>query len=121
MVNDPRDQLAVLRLSGEVSIKAKATRRQFVSRLTRNVKDALVSAGAAPHIHRSHDRLFVELPGAGADAARSALSRVFGLQSLSLAVRVPANRLEEVVEAGTRLFREHVRGRRFCRAGAAGR
>ena len=48
---------AVVRLSGEVSTKARATRREFVTRLVRNAKDALRSEGFPTEIERSHDRL----------------------------------------------------------------
>ena len=53
MGDDPTTQLALLRLGGEITIKAPATRRQFVNRLLRNLGDALLSEGAAPSIRRS--------------------------------------------------------------------
>ncbi len=112
--HDPLAQLVALRLSGEVSIKAKATRRQFVTRLVRNLKDALASEGLAPRVRRTHDRIFAELPPGDAAAGAAALSRVFGVQSLSLVERRSATTVEEVVAAGVELFRDAVRGRRFA-------
>jgi len=114
MDHDPRNQLVVLRLSGEISIKAKATRRQFVKRLIRNLKDALISEGLPPVVHRTHDRIFAELPPGSADTGAAALARVFGLQTLSLVEHRPASTVEEVVDGGVELFRERVRGRRFA-------
>ena len=40
-------RLALLRFSGELSTKARATRLQFRSRLTQNLRDALTCAEAA--------------------------------------------------------------------------
>jgi thiamine biosynthesis protein ThiI len=103
--------VALLRLSGEVSTKGKATRRQFVTRLLRNAKEALRSEGFPAEIERHYDRIFIPLPD---PAAAGVLTRVFGLQSLSIAVRRPATGLDEVVDAGFELFGDAVRGKRFA-------
>ena len=92
----PIARIAILRLSGEVSTKARATRQRFVTRLVGNVKDALQSEGIAAPVERSHERLYVELappsdapPRADAESRGvAALTRVFGVQSVSLASRV---------------------------------
>jgi thiamine biosynthesis protein ThiI len=110
--------LVLLRLSGEVSTKARVTRQRFVTRLLRNARDALAAAGGDARIERHHDRVFVHLETA---AGAEALRRVFGIQSLSLVERHPAPSLEAVVERGAALFAEAVRGRRFAvRARAVG-
>jgi thiamine biosynthesis protein ThiI len=103
--------LVLLRFSGELSTKARATRRQFVTRLVRNVKDALASEGYQGEIERYHERVFVEVSSPG---AVSVLERVFGLQSLSPAIRRPGSSLEEIVPAGYEIFRDSVRGKRFA-------
>jgi thiamine biosynthesis protein ThiI len=104
-------RLVLLRLSGDLGTKARPTRHQFVARLIQNLRDALASEGIPPRLQIAHDRLFAELP-AGADP--QLLARVFGLQSISLVERVPADRLEPVVAEGVRLFAGAVRGRRFA-------
>ncbi len=104
-------QLALLRFSGDIGTKARATRFQFVQRLIANLRDALVSQGVEPRIRDSHDRIFVELPNAECAAA---LSRVFGIQSISLVEKRPAGNLKELVEAGEELFRDRVAGKRFA-------
>jgi thiamine biosynthesis protein ThiI len=103
--------LVLLRLSGEVSTKARETRWRFVSQLLRNVKDALRSHGVDYTLVRRHDRVFVEL----ADArGAQLLARVFGVQSVSIAVRGPGETLGEIVERGAEVFGDAVRGRRFA-------
>jgi len=103
--------LFVLRLSGELGTKARATRGQFARRLIENVRDALGQAGIRARIERRYERIFV----AAADpAAEDVLCRIFGLQTLSRAERVPAEHLEDVVTAGVARFTDAVRGRRFA-------
>lgn len=116
--NGDEEALVLLRFSGELSTKAKATRRQFVTRLARNVRDALAAEGLEGGVERRYDRLFVRLRE---PRGREALQRVFGVQSLSLAERRPVSGLDDVVAHGEALFREAVRGRRFAvRARAVG-
>ena len=107
----PSAAVVLLRLSGEVSTKARPTRRTFVVQLVRNVKDALASEGITGTVERRHDRILVET----ADArAPEVLARLFGVQSVSRAERHPVASLEDVVAAGEAAFREAVRGRRFA-------
>jgi thiamine biosynthesis protein ThiI len=100
-----------MRFSGELSIKARATRRQFVTRLLRNVKDALASEGYQGEIERYHDRVFVQV---SSPEAICVLERIFGLQSLSPVLRRPGSSVEEIVSAGYEIFRDAVRGKRFA-------
>jgi thiamine biosynthesis protein ThiI len=104
-------ELALLRFSGEVGIKAPATRRQFERRLIHNLRDAIASQGGVPRIRVSRDRVFVEL---GSRGEAEALTRVFGVQSVSMVEQRSETQLHEIVRAGEALFRERVRGRRFA-------
>jgi thiamine biosynthesis protein ThiI len=101
----------LLRFSGELGTKARVTRAQFVTRLLRNVRDALARAEIGANVVRRHERVRVEAADA---AAEQVLSRVFGLQSLSKVERRPGAKLDEVVAAGLELFRDAVRSRRFA-------
>jgi thiamine biosynthesis protein ThiI len=111
MADDAAPTLVLLRLSGEVSTKARETRWRFVSQLLRNVRDALRSDGIAYTLVRKHDRIFVELAEArGAEV----LARVFGVQSVSVAIRAPGKSLAEIVARGEDVFAEKVRNKRFA-------
>src|SRR5580765_3776753 len=114
-------QLALLRLSGEIGIKARATRMQFRKRLVQNLRDALESSGLPPHLEVSHDRLYVPLP-AHTPLEDHALARVFGVSSLSLVERHALTALPDIVSMGAALFADAVRGRYFAvRARRVGR
>lgn len=107
----PNPQLALLRFSGDIGTKARATRSQFVQRLVANLRDALLAEGLEPRIHDTHNRIFVELPNA---ASASVLTRVFGIQSISLVERRPADSIERLVDAGEEWFGSRVTGKRFA-------
>jgi len=108
---DDASPLVLLRFSGDITIKARGTRFQFVRRLLSNLRDALESEGVAPRIQLSHNRIFIEVPNAD---VMPALARVFGVQSLSLVERRVPTQLAAIVEAGVESFRERVVGKRFA-------
>ena len=120
MADEKHAPLALLRFSGEIGTKGRATRLQFRRRLVQNLKDALATHALPARLDVSHERIFVELPehapGPSAAAApyEHPLSRIFGVQSISFAERRPATGLDEIVRAGEPFFRERVRGRRFA-------
>ena len=62
MGRDDAGQLVLLRFSGDITIKARGTRFQFVRRLLSNLRDALESEGAPPRIQLSHNRMLIEIP-----------------------------------------------------------
>ena len=83
------DQILV-RLAAEITIKSSRTRASFMRQLTRNMRDALRTAGVTHRIDHIWGRTYVT-----ADPARAVpvLSRVFGISSLSvIEERVPAVR-----------------------------
>lgn len=101
----------LVRLGAELTIKSRRTRAAFLRRLMRNMGDALRSADVDFRIEPAWGRLFVH-----ADARRAlpALARVFGISSLSSVERtVPAD-VDQIVAAGTELYRAQVRDRRFA-------
>jgi thiamine biosynthesis protein ThiI len=103
--------LAVLRLSGELSTKARATRRRFLGQLVENLRDALAAEGLDAQVERAHERVY--LVPADARAVELA-ARVFGVQSISLAERVAFDGLGALVETCAARFAGAVRGRSFA-------
>src|SRR5262245_55813481 len=111
MGRDDAGQLILVRFSGDITIKARGTRFQFVRRLLSNLRDALAAEGVAPRIQLSHNRMFVEAPDASVMPARA---RVFGVQSLSRVERRVPTDLAAIVAAGLESYRERVAGKRFA-------
>jgi len=104
------DELILLRLGAEIALKSRRTRSSFVQRLQSNVVDALRAEQIAGRVDSTWGRMFVH---AGRDAL-PALSRIFGISSLSRVTRtVPAD-LDTIVAAGLEVFRDNVAGRRFA-------
>ncbi len=104
-------ELVLVRLSGDLTTKADATRKRFVSRLVKNIKDALKARDCTHRVDRTHNRLYVytERPGM-ADVLR----RVFGIQSVSVVEARPWSSVDDIVDAGAELFTDTVRGKRFA-------
>jgi thiamine biosynthesis protein ThiI len=107
----PFAELVLVRFSGDLTTKADATRKRFITRLIKNLKDALKAEGCRHRVERTRNRLFVhtEKPGMS-----EVLRRVFGVQSVSKVEARPWSDIDDVVEAGAALFRESVRGRKFA-------
>ncbi len=106
-----RSERILLRLAGEVATKSNRTRKRFHQRLVRNLEDALESTGVDASVEDRWSRIFVE--GADEETAE-ALSRVFGLSSISpIDARVDAD-LEGIVERGHELYADRIGGRTYA-------
>lgn len=105
------NDLLLVRLASELTIKSRRTRSAFVRRLIRNLKDALRGAGIEHRVEAVWDRIYVH-----ADAARAepVIARVFGISSVSLVERTVPAELAAIVAAGAELFAARVRGQRFA-------
>lgn len=108
---DNRERIALLRFGGEVTLKAPATRRRFIKRLLKNLKDALKAEGIEATIERDHDRMYVTTHNPG-DLEQ--LAHCFGLQSISLVERQSWKTLDDLVASSVSLYSDAVRDRRFA-------
>jgi len=104
------DSLLLVRLGAEVTLKSRRTRRHFLERLESNLRDAIESSGERGRIDSVWGRTYVRT----SVRAIPAVSRVFGISSLSPVGRVVRAELDTIVEAGLEVFVESVRGRRFA-------
>jgi thiamine biosynthesis protein ThiI len=111
-------RLLLLRFSGDLTTKASATRRQMTSRLVENLRASIRSSGRKARVLRDRNRIFVELEethdGPDDEEMAERLSRVFGIQSVSITHSEPWRTLEDVVRAGRGFGEPHVRDRRFA-------
>ena len=83
MRTTPDRQLLLVRFSGDITTKAEATRKRFLQRMARNIKDALKTSGAQHTVTRTRDRIFVSLEGKDIERGATDLQRIFGIQSLA--------------------------------------
>ncbi len=111
MTTEAPPKLHMVRFGVEVTTKGRGTRRHFQNRLVRNLTDAIESEGHKASVESRWSRLLVEV---SAPEALEAMSRVFGISSISpVDARIPAD-LEEIVARGEELFAERVRGKTFA-------
>lgn len=109
----------LVRFSGDISTKARGTRKRFVQRLKENLEDALRGAGHDARVERTWSRLVVETEDA---SAIQLCTRIFGVQSVSPVERRSWTDLDSVLTQAHAVFAERVDGRSFAvRARRSGR
>lgn len=101
----------MLKISGEIGTKSAPTRRRFLRTLASNGRAALRRHGIRGTVEPRWSRVFVRTEDP--DAAR-ALSRVFGVHSISEAKPVRFDSLEDLVRRAAPLLEDVVRGRTFA-------
>jgi tRNA uracil 4-sulfurtransferase len=101
----------LVRLAAELATKSRRTRGSFQSRLATNVRDALGSTGAPFELEVEWSRFLVRSDSV---EALQVLTRVSGLSSISPVDAVVPADLDEIVEAGRRLYAERVKGGRYA-------
>ncbi|MFQ5796424.1 MAG: tRNA uracil 4-sulfurtransferase ThiI [Candidatus Bipolaricaulia bacterium] len=106
-----RTDLILIRLSGDLTTKAKGTRRRFQDRLVHNLEDALKTEGIAYTLRKAWSRLYVEAPD---ERALELIPRVFGVQSISPVEVRAVTGLDDIVRDGEQLFKDQVAGKRFA-------
>ena len=101
----------MLKIAGEIGTKSAPTRRRFLRTLASNARSTLRRHGITGSVEPRWSRLFVstEDPAAGL-----ALSRVFGIHSISETIPVRFDTLEELVDESASRLRELVAGRTFA-------
>ncbi len=100
-----------LSVSGELSTKSSSTRRSFHRRLRANLREALDRQELGGRIVDRRDRIDIEQ---AAPATPEVARRVFGVQSVRTAYKVPGQSLAGLVEMGVKLYGDRVAGRRFA-------
>ena len=104
-------QTVLIRFGAELAIKSRRTRQNFLNRLSKNVRDALSSSGEDFELRTGWNRFVATITS---DAQLHALSRVFGVSSISILDAVVTADLATIVERGRELYGARVRGRRYA-------
>ena len=101
----------LVRLSGDLSTKARNTRKRFTTRLVENLSYALESHHEDFEIERRWSRLSVRVDD---PAAAETCARVFGVQSVSPVDRYHWKGLDDLVAHAAERFGDSVEGRTFA-------
>jgi len=106
-------QTVLIRFGAELAIKSRRTRQNFLNRLSKNVRDALGSAGTGDdfELRTGWNRFIATIHS---DAQLPALTRVFGVSSVSVIDAMVPAELDAIVARGRELYAERVRGRRYA-------
>lgn len=105
------EQLVLVRLASELTLKAPRTRSQFMRRLLSNTRDAFTSHDADAHIKAAWGRVFIRSQTA---SAIPVLSRIFGLSSYSVVDAFVPAEFDTIINKGAEVFADLVRGKRFA-------
>jgi thiamine biosynthesis protein ThiI len=108
---DAGGRIAMIRLTGELTTKSRRTRARFQRRLSRNIKAAFAASGQKCELRESWSRLLLSI---GAGGSFEPLGRVFGISSYSVLDGICEADLGEIIQMGTELYSEVVRGRTFA-------
>ena len=109
---DEQIRRIVLVRPGELTIKGRKTRRLFEKLLLNNIKDSLGSAKISFEIKAEPGRIYIYTDDA--EKAAEQVCRVFGIKSLSTALEVEFDTLDELVKKARDIFAEHVKGKKFA-------
>ena len=101
----------LIRFSGEVSIKSTQVRKQFQSRLVKNIKDGFKRSGLELKINQEWSRLFIEFED---PQGLKILDCVYGVQSYSIVEHECKADINEIVAKGLEFYGEQVVGKSFC-------
>ncbi|HUF11536.1 MAG TPA: tRNA uracil 4-sulfurtransferase ThiI [Longimicrobiales bacterium] len=104
-------QTVLIRFGAELAIKARRTRQNFLGRLGRNMRDALSLTNEEFELRTGWNRFVATIRS---DAQLHALTRVFGVSSISVIDAVVPADLDAIVARGRELYAERVRGRRYA-------
>ena len=105
------EEVLIVRFS-EIALKSPRIRRWMISRLRKNLEDALKAAGAPGRVEEKWERIYIWTEDV--KKASEAAGRVFGVRSLSPAVAYEYMDLEDLIEKAATWAEERVRGRKFA-------
>jgi tRNA uracil 4-sulfurtransferase len=109
---DPSETLALVRLSAELSTKARGTRRRFMRKLVENIRDAMSTADVTFQVESQWTRIFIR--ARGDITSLEVLKRVPGISSYSVVEAVCGADLDEIAATGARTFGDRVRGKSYA-------
>ncbi|MEX2583211.1 MAG: tRNA uracil 4-sulfurtransferase ThiI [Gemmatimonadota bacterium] len=111
-MSESKETLVLVRLSSELSTKARGTRRRFMRRLVQNVRDAMETTGSDFAVESQWTRIFIRT--SAQPEALEVLRHVPGVSSYSVVVGSCGADMDEIVRTAMENFGESVKGRTFA-------
>ncbi len=102
---------ALLRLSGEVSTKARRTRNRFKQRLAENLRDGFRAEGIPARVKSGWSRLHLQAEN---EDFIGPVTRTFGISSFSVLKGETSSELDAIVGVGVEAFSDRVKGRTYA-------
>lgn len=100
----------LIRFAGEVAVKSPHVRRQFLSRLTHNIREALKNNGIVGKVQQEWGRIYVESDSA---QAIEILKKIYGIRSFSPVDHVCSADMDTILETG-KAYLPLVEGKKFA-------
>jgi thiamine biosynthesis protein ThiI len=110
-IDKGREKLILIRLSPELTTKARGTRKRFTRKLLENIREALRETGEPFHAESQWTRVYVRT---SAGDAVERLGRIPGLSSMSVVEGSCAADMDEIVRVGLDIFGERVKGKTYA-------
>ncbi|MFK7827804.1 MAG: tRNA uracil 4-sulfurtransferase ThiI [Oligoflexales bacterium] len=101
----------LIRFSGEITIKSTQVRKQFQSRLVKNIKDGFKRSGIEIKVGQEWGRIFVDFEKS---EGLTVLDRIYGIQSYSIVEHECRAEIKEIVDKGLEYYGDMVVGKSFC-------
>lgn len=107
----------IIRLSGELSVKSTPVRKQFQTRLLRNIKDAFINHSIDVKIINKWSRIFVEIlepTDNNIEVCSSLLARIPGIQNFSYIEHECQPTLPDIVAEGVTFYKDKIGSQTFA-------
>ena len=101
----------IVRTAPEINIKSDKIKARFLKRLRQNLSKALDSTGVTYSIQNRWSKFFVEISG---EEGLAAMTRVFGVDSISPVEHECENDLEQMKELIVKHYADTVSGKSFA-------
>lgn len=102
---------AIVRPTGEVSIKSRPVRKRFMRQLCENLHEALIALGPGSQVFNQWHRILIDVPS---HEALEVAARVFGVHSISQIECTCPPRLEDIVRVGREVYGPRVKGKTYA-------
>ena len=100
----------LIRLAGEITVKSKVVRKQFCTRLLKNIKDALYFHHIPADLELTWERIYLQTHD---DQSPDFLKNIYGIQSYSPIEHECPSDMPQMLETVVKFYKDKVKGKTF--------